>query len=88
MATARQKKQKRLTKEGREKLDPKPVAPQIGYKKQPTIAERLKEMVRSERLKMEAEAQGAETFEEADDFDVDDDQVENSRKPSRGQVVH
>jgi len=76
MATARQKKEKRLTKEGREKLNPKPMAPQIGYKKAPSIADRVRDMVRSERLKMEAEMAGAETFEEADDFDIPDDPIE------------
>lgn len=30
-------------------------------------------MVRSERLKLEVEAQGQETFDEADDFDIGDD---------------
>jgi len=76
MATARQKKEKRLTKEGREKLNPKPMAPQIGYKKQQSIADRVRDMVRSERLKMEAEMAGAEPFEEADDFDIPEDRVE------------
>jgi len=66
-------KGRRLTPEGREILDPTPVAPPVGYKKQPSMADHIRDMVRSERLRQEAEAAGAESFEEADDFDVDDD---------------
>lgn len=58
---------------GREIMDPKPIAPPIGYKKAPSIADQMRAMIRSERLRAEAEAAGYETFEEADDFDVGDD---------------
>lgn len=58
---------------GAEILDPTPVAPPIGYKRQPSMVEHIAAMVRSERLRQEAEAAGAETWEEADDFDVGDD---------------
>ncbi|UIB81459.1 hypothetical protein [Flyfo microvirus Tbat2_151] len=49
------------------------MAPPVGYKRQPSLADQIREMVRSERLAMEAENAGYETFEEADDFDVGDD---------------
>ena len=62
-----------LTPEGREKLSPTPVAPPVGYVRQPSLAETIRNMVRSERLAQEAAAAGYETFEEADDFEVDDD---------------
>jgi len=62
-----------LTKDGRERPSDVPLAPPLGYVKQPTIHERIRDMVRSEHLRREAEAAGAETFEEADDFDVGDD---------------
>lgn len=52
--------------------DPVPLAPPLGYKKAPSLRDQIREMVLSERLRMEAEAAGAETFEEADDFDVPD----------------
>lgn len=58
--------------QGRELMDPIPIAPPIGYKKSPSIAETIRNMIRSEKLKQEAEAAGYETFEEADDFEVDD----------------
>lgn len=57
---------------GREIPDPMPLAPPIGYKRQPTLAEQIKSMVRSEQLAREAASQGYETFDEADDFDVED----------------
>lgn len=51
--------------------DPTPVAPPIGYKKQPSMVDIIREQI---RLAGEAsKSQGFETFEEADDFDVDDD---------------
>lgn len=66
--------EKNLTPDGGALVpDPTPIAPPVGYVKQPTITERIRDMVRSERLRAEAEAAGAETFEEAEDFDVGDD---------------
>lgn len=59
--------------EGREILDGTPIAPPIGYKPTKSIAEQVREMVRSEHLRLAAESAGMETFEEADDFDVGDD---------------
>jgi len=64
---------RRLDENGREIVSPLPLEPPLGYKKQPSMAEHIRELIRSERLKQEAEAQGMETFEEADDFDVGDD---------------
>ena len=53
--------------------DPDPLEPPIGYKRQPSLAEQIREMVRSERLRQEMDSAGVETFEESDDFDVGDD---------------
>lgn len=50
-----------------------PVAPPVGYVKQPSLAERIRAMVRSEHLRQAAEAGGYETFEESEDFEVGDD---------------
>lgn len=62
-----------LDDKGREILDTTPIAPPIGFREHPSMAEVIRDMVRSERLRQEAEAAGVETFEEADDFDVGDD---------------
>lgn len=53
--------------------DPVPIAPPIGYKRQPTMTELIRNAVKSERLALEAELAGYETFEESEDFDVGDD---------------
>lgn len=66
-------KGRNMTVDGQEVPDPTPMAPPLGYKRQPSMHELIKDMVRSERLRQEAEAQGHESFEDADDFDVDDD---------------
>lgn len=63
----------KLDDKGREILDSTPMQPPVGYKRQPSLAETIREMVRSERLAQELAASGHETFEEADDFDVDDE---------------
>lgn len=62
-----------LDENGHEIMDPRPMAPPVGYNRQPSLTEQIRNMVRSEKLRQEAEAAGMETFEEADDFEVGDD---------------
>lgn len=62
-----------LDQDGREVLDTTPVAPPVGYRRQPSMVENIRAMIRSEKLRQEAAEAGYETFEEADDFDVGDD---------------
>jgi len=62
-----------LNKKGQEVPDPVPMAPPIGYKKEPSMTERIRAMVRSEHVRLAAMKAGAETFEEADDFEIGDD---------------
>jgi hypothetical protein len=64
---------KNLDHNGHEIPDPTPMAPPVGYKRQPTLVEQIRNMIRSEKLAAEAQSAGFETFEEADDFDVEDD---------------
>lgn len=59
--------------DGSENPDPTPMAPPIGYNRQPTMIEHIRNMVRSEELRRAAAAAGAESFDEADDFEVEDD---------------
>lgn len=66
-------KRKPLTKLGQEVPDPTPIEPPLGYVKQPSISDQIRQMVRSEQLRQEARNAGFETLEEADDFDVDDE---------------
>lgn len=58
---------------GQEVVDDTPMAPPIGYVKQPSMVEHIRNMVRSEQLRLAAEAEGQESFEEAEDFDVEDE---------------
>lgn len=72
-AYAEKMEERRLTPDGVSEMpDPTPVAPPIGYKRQPSMVDHIREMVRRE-LSARAEEAGLETFEESDDFDVPDD---------------
>lgn len=66
-------KGKPLNQLGQELLDPTPIAPPVGYKKQPSMVDHIRNMVRSELLRAHAESEGFGSFEEEDDFDVGDD---------------
>lgn len=63
---------------GRECPNPVPVAPPVGFVKQPSMVEHVRAMVRSELLRREVVAAGVESFEEADDFDIGDDPIDPS----------
>lgn len=63
----------RLTPRGHEVPDPTPMAPPVGFKKQPSMIENIRAMVRSENLRLAAQQAGMETMDEADDFEVGDD---------------
>lgn len=62
-----------LNAKGQELPDPTPMQPPVGFIKQESLHDKIRAMVVSEKLRMEAQAAGKETFEEADDFDVEDD---------------
>lgn len=62
-----------LAKDGSERPDPTPVAPPIGWKPSDPLHKRIREMIISEKLRLEAQAAGMETLDEADDFEVGDD---------------
>lgn len=69
-----------LTDQG-EYPDPTPIAPPIGYKKQPSMVQIVREQIRAAHLARDLEAAGAETFEEADDFEVDDPEGDMAASP-------
>lgn len=62
-----------LTPDGAERPDPTPIAPPVGYRRQPSLIENMRAMIREHAVAMALAGQEAETFEEADDFDVADD---------------
>ena len=51
-----------IDKAGRELVDGLPMEPPIGYRREPSLAERIRSMVRGEQLAAEARAAGMETF--------------------------
>lgn len=53
--------------------DPTPIAPPIGWHRQPSMHDIIAAQVRQALLDREVEDQGMETWDEADDFDVEDD---------------
>lgn len=61
-----------LDERGYEILDSKPMEIPVGYRRPPSLEERMRAMVRNE-ISRRAQEVGQETFEEADDFKVDDD---------------
>lgn len=61
-----------LDENGWEIPDPNPVAIPAGFKRPETLAEQVQRLVRTS-ISRQAEAEGYETWEEANDFDVDDD---------------
>lgn len=58
---------------GSEVIDPYPLVEDIGIKPVETMDQRIRRLIHSERLAMAAEKQGFDTEEEADDFEIDDD---------------
>lgn len=66
-------RRKRQLPTGEEIPDAVPMQPPINFVRQPSMIEHVRNMVRSEQLRLAAEAEGAETFDEADDFDIPDD---------------
>ena len=58
---------------GKEVPDPTPVALPVGHHHPPTLREDMQRFIREEVSRHYQEAEGAGSFEEEDDFDVDDD---------------
>lgn len=58
---------------GREIPDPTPMAPPVGYRRAPTMAEIIRQQIQGEALARAAREMGKESWEEADDFDIGDD---------------
>lgn len=81
-----------LNKAGQEIPDPRPAAPALGKIPETNIRDYIKTLVRNERLQQELDAQGVETFEEANDFEVGEDyfpdsEYENDLEPSVAELI-
>lgn len=62
----------KLDSNGHELLDSKPLALPVGFKKPESLDEQIRRLVRT-HISSQAEEQGFETFEDADDFEIEDD---------------
>lgn len=62
-----------LDEHGNARVSSVPQEPPIGYKKQPSMVDIVREAVRNEHFQRQMEEAGFETFDEANDFDVDED---------------
>lgn len=67
-----------LNQAGEEVLDPRPVAIPAGFKRPETLQEQVARLVRTSVSEW-ANRQGMETFEESEDFEVDDEFDPQSR---------
>lgn len=67
----------RISKDGREELDTTPVAVPAGFKRPDTLAEQVRRLVQTSVSEW-ASRQGAETFEESEDFDIPDDPLDRA----------
>lgn len=59
--------------DGREYPDPVPMAPPIGYNEPPDLMSMIKRMVHHELFSRAVDEAGYETFDESDDFGIEDD---------------
>jgi len=62
-----------LTKQGHEKPDPTPIEAPLQLERQEPLHLKIRRMVQQEHVRAALEAQGIETPEEADDFEIGDD---------------
>lgn len=69
-----------LDQNGHEIPDPEPKAIPLSFKRPETLAEQIQRMVRT-HVSVAAELSGAETFEEAEDFNTGDDDDDEPSTP-------
>lgn len=62
--------------DGKEYPDPIPTAPPIGYQNPPDLMTMIRTMIQSEALRQKLAQEDFETFEEADDFEIEDDPID------------
>lgn len=65
-----------ILENGKEETDPTPIAPPVGYNAPPDLMTMIRTMIQSEALRAELSKHELETFEEADDFEIEDDPID------------
>lgn len=71
----------KLDDRGHELVSDKPVALPVGFERPPSIHEQIRQAIRQERFNQHIAQQGLETEEEANDFDIMDDDDFDSVSP-------
>lgn len=71
----------KYNKQGEELLDPRPVAAAIGITRPVPLGERIRQLVQNETLRRELNEAGVESFDEADDFEIPDDDTFDRTTP-------
>lgn len=66
-------KARRYDADGKFYPDPVPMAPPVGFVQKPSIADQMRRIFHSEQMKILAAQEGRESFEEADDFEIQDE---------------
>lgn len=61
---------------GRELPDPTPMEVPVSYCQGPTLKETIQRMMHHEMLRQRADAEGFDSFEEGDDFEIEDDPLD------------
>lgn len=62
-----------IGKDGKEYGDPTPLEPPIGFDRPPDLMETMRQMIRNEAYQFKLSQEGFDTFEEAGDFDIEED---------------
>lgn len=65
-----------IGRDGKEYPDPVPMAPPVGFVAPEDLMSMIKRMVRNEQLMAIADKEGFDTFEEAEDFEIEDDPLD------------
>lgn len=73
-----EKEKLRQNAAGEEIPDPQPISIPSGFKRPETLQEQIRRLIRSEELENIANQHDVDTFEEAEDFDVDDETFDPS----------
>lgn len=66
---------------GREVLDTTPIAVPLRVRPAAGLRDQIREILRSEKLAEDLDATGVETFEESEDFDIEDDDFHDPHSP-------
>ena len=74
-------KQDRLDEQGREILDPNPMEVPVGFDRPETLQETIQRIMRTSEAVAEARRLSFETAEEADDFDIPEDETFDPETP-------